>query len=67
MKFLTNVETSPSQEKIKIDDDVFDRIKKCILKGVFGFGSIGYVVIYYYTFSNKTAFLLSFFDPFKSV
>ena len=27
--------------------------QKCILKGGFAFGSIGFVVICYYTFSNK--------------
>ena len=31
-------------------------------KGCFGFCSIGFVVIFYYTLSNKIAFLLSFFD-----
>ena len=31
---------------------------KCIIKGVFGFGSIGSVIICYYIFSNKTAFLV---------
>ena len=58
---LTNVKTSSRQENIKIVDDVFVRIKKIILKGVFGFGSLGFVVICYYTFSNKTVFLLYFF------
>ena len=42
---MTNVKTSPPQENIKIDDDVFVWIKKCTLKGVFGFGSIGFDVI----------------------
>ena len=65
IKIWTNIKTSPAQENIKIDDDVFGRIKKCIFKGVFGFGSIVFVVICYYTFSNKIAFLLSFFDPLK--
>ena len=46
-----------------MDDDVFVLIKKCISKGVFGFGSIEFVVIGYYTFSNEIAFLLTFFDP----
>ena len=48
---------------MKIDHDVFVWIQKNILKGVFGFGSIGFVVICCYTFSNKTAFLLSFLTP----
>ena len=67
IQIWTNVKTSPTQEKIKIDNDVFVWIKKCILKGVFGFGIIGFVVICYYTFSNETAFLLSYFDPFKYI
>jgi hypothetical protein len=57
---LTNVKISPPQENIKIYDDVFVWIKKCTLMGVFGFGSIGFDVICYYTFSNKYAFLMSF-------
>ena len=62
---LTNVKTSPLQENINIDDDVLVLMKKRMLKGVFGFGSIQFVVvvIWYYTFSNKIVFLLSFFDP----
>ena len=42
--------------------------EKMYFKGGFfflGFGSIEFVVVYYYTFSNKIAFLLSFLDPFK--
>ena len=42
---MTNVRTSPPQENIKVYDDVFVWIKKCTLKGVFGFGSIGFDVI----------------------
>jgi hypothetical protein len=52
---------------MKIDDDVFVWIKKFIVKVVFGFGIIGFVVICNYTLRNKTAFLLSFFDPFKCI
>ena len=51
---------------MKIYHDVFVWIKKRILKGVFGFGSIGFVFVCYYTFSNKTAFLLSFLTPFNA-
>ena len=43
-----------------MDDDVFCSDKKCILKGVFGVNSTGFVVIGYYTFSNKVVFLFSF-------
>ena len=67
IQILTNVMTSTPEENIKIYDDFFVRMKKCILKGVFGFGSIGFVVICYYTFSNKIEFLLSFFDPLKCI
>ena len=56
IQILTNVKTSPPQENIKIDNDFFVQIKKCTLKGVFGFGSIGFDVICYYTFSNNTVF-----------
>ena len=42
---MTNVKTSTPLENIKNDDDVFVWIKKCILKSVFGFGSIGFSVI----------------------
>ena len=48
-----------------MDDDAFVLIKKIILTGVFGFSSVGFVVIGYYTLSNKIAFLWSFFDPFQ--
>ena len=67
IKILTNVKTSPPQENINIDDDVFVLLKKSILKSVFGFGSIGFVVICYYTLSNEIVFLLSFFDPVKCI
>ena len=67
IKILTNVKTSTLQENIKIDDDVFVRIKTCVLNGVFGFGSIGFVFICYCTISNKIAFLFCFFDPFKCI
>ena len=67
IQILTNVKTSPPQESMNIGDDVFVLIQKSILKGVFGFGSIGSVIICYYTFSNKIAFLLSFFDPVKCI
>ena len=50
---LTNVKTSPPQENVNIDDDVFVLIKKKYLKCVFGYGSIGFFVRCYYTFSNK--------------
>ena len=53
---LTNVKTSPPQENINIDDNVFVLIIKSILKIVFGFGSIAFVVMCYYTLSNKIAF-----------
>ena len=53
---MTNVKASPPQENISIDDDVFVLIEKSILKGVFGFGCSGFVVICYYTFSNKIVF-----------
>ena len=49
---MKNVKTSPPKENKNIDDDVFVLIKKCILKGVFGFGTIEFVVISNYTFSN---------------
>ena len=52
---------------MNIDYDVFVLIKKYILKGDFGFGSIRFVVICYYTFSNKIVFSLSFFDPIKCI
>ena len=39
----------------------------CILKGVFGFGRNGFVIICYLTFNNEIAFLLSFFEPFKCI
>ena len=45
IQILTNVKTSPPQENKNIYDDVFVLIKKSILKGVFGYGSIGLVVI----------------------
>ena len=64
---LTNVKTSPLMENKNIDDDAFVLIKKYIFKGAFGFGSIVFDVICYYTFINKIAFLLSFFDPFKCI
>ena len=38
-------------------------LKKNIVKGVFGFGSITFVVICYYTFSNKTVFFQAFLTP----
>ena len=63
IQILTNVNTSPPQENKNIDDDDVP-IKKCTLKGAFRIGSIGFAVICYYTFINKIAFLLSFFDPF---
>ena len=66
-KFFTIVKTSPPQENKKNVVDVFVQIKKCILRSLFGFGSIGFVVICYYTLSNKAAFLLRFFDPFKCI
>ena len=56
IQILTNVKTSPPQEKIKIDDDVFVWIQKCILKGVFGFVSIGFVVIFKYILAIKLRF-----------
>ena len=56
VQILTNVKTSPPQENTNIDDDVFVLIRKCILKGVFGFGSIEFVVICYYIFSNSLRF-----------
>ena len=53
---LTNVKTSPPQENKNIADDAFVFIKKCILKDVLSFGSIGLAVICYYTLSNKIRF-----------
>ena len=47
IKILPNVRTSPPLENIKIDDNIFVRIKTIILMGVFGFGSITFVVICY--------------------
>ena len=63
----TNVKTSTPQENKNIADDAFVLIKKCILKGVLSFGSIGFAVICYYTFSNKIAFLLGFSDSIKCI
>ena len=45
IKILTNVRTSRPQENIKMYDDVFVWLQKCTLKGVLGFGSIGFDVI----------------------
>ena len=53
--------------KIDKKPDVFVLSKIAFLEFFFGFGSIKFVVICYYTFSNKIAFLLSFFDPFKCI
>ena len=60
IQILTNVKTSPLQEKIKIYDDVFVRIQKCILKGVFVFVSNGFFVICKYILAIKLCFFIAF-------
>ena len=68
IQILTNVNPSPPLENIKKLMMMFLFASKNLFwKGVFGFCSITFVVICYYTFNNKTVFLLSFFDPFKCV
>ena len=62
-QILTNKKTSPPKENKNIDDDAFVLIKKYIFKGGFGFGSIGFDVICYYTFNNKIAFCWAFLTP----
>ena len=56
IQIWTTVKTSTPQEKIKIYDDAFVRIQKCILKGVFGFVSIAFVVICKYILAIKLRF-----------
>ena len=60
---LTNVKTSSSRENKNLDGDVFVLIKRLILKGVFVFGSKGFVAICYYTLSNKVVFFTKPFGP----
>ena len=66
IQMLTNVKTSPSQENINIDDDVFVLIRKCILKGLFVFGSIVFFVIFS-TLLAKNCVFVELFDPFKCI
>ena len=63
IQILTNVKTSPPQVNIKIYDDVFVRIQKCILKGVFGFVSIRFVVICKYILAIILSFWWAFLTP----
>ena len=52
-----NIKTSLSDDSSNLLCDVFVLFKNATLMGDFGFGSIGFDVICYYTFSNKNAFL----------
>ena len=53
----------PQENKKNLDGYFFVLIKKRIFQGVFGLVITGFVVICYYAFSYKIAFLLTFCDP----
>ena len=56
IQILTNVKTTSPQENIKIYNNVFVRIKKCTLKGVFGLAALDLMLFVTTLLSIKLCF-----------
>ena len=63
IQILTNVKTSPPQESIKIDDDVFVQIKKCILRVFLVLAALGLLLFITTLLSIKLCFCCAFLIP----